>query len=130
MDTTTALFAAILLPTFAMVANMVLARASDFRDAVTFAAALATFACVVQVLANEGSATTPAVELVEVFAGVSIAFNVEPLGLMFALIASGLWVLTHPRLRGAARVRAFVAHARGLIERDRDLIEGRRPRAR
>lgn len=38
-----------------------------------------------------------------------------------------LWILTHPRLRGSARVRAFVSFVRDLIERDRDLIEGRRP---
>lgn len=40
-----------------------------------------------------------------------------------------LWVLTHPQLRGSARITAFIRYVRGLIERDRDLIEGRRPRA-
>ena len=40
-----------------------------------------------------------------------------------------LWILTHPELRNAARVRAFLAFMRELVERDRDLLEGRRPRA-
>ena len=40
-----------------------------------------------------------------------------------------LWVLTHPELRGTARVRAFTDFMREVIERDRALIEGRPPAA-
>ena len=40
-----------------------------------------------------------------------------------------LWVLTHPELRGTARVRAFTEFMREVIERDRALIEGRPPAA-
>jgi molybdate transport repressor ModE-like protein len=36
-----------------------------------------------------------------------------------------LWVLTHPDLRASARVSVFTQFIRGLIERDKDLIEGR-----
>lgn len=36
-----------------------------------------------------------------------------------------LWVLTHPELRGSARVRAFIEFVRGLVARDRAAIEGR-----
>ena len=39
-----------------------------------------------------------------------------------------LWLLTHPQLRGAARIMTFMAFLRELIARDRDLFEGRRPR--
>jgi len=42
---------------------------------------------------------------------------------------SGLWVLTHPDLRGAARITAFTAFLRQLVARDADLFEGRRPRS-
>lgn len=38
-----------------------------------------------------------------------------------------LWVLTHPELRGSARVRAFTQYMRTIIKRDRDLLEGQRP---
>jgi len=41
-----------------------------------------------------------------------------------------LWVLTHPELRGSARVTAFTRFLRGLVARDVDLIEGRRPQPR
>lgn len=40
-----------------------------------------------------------------------------------------LWVLTHPQLRGSARIRAFMQAARDFIERDRALIEGQLPQA-
>jgi DNA-binding transcriptional LysR family regulator len=39
-----------------------------------------------------------------------------------------LWVLTHPQLRGSARISTFTRFLRELIRREKDLIEGRRPR--
>lgn len=38
-----------------------------------------------------------------------------------------LWVLTHPDVRRAARVRAFTTYIANQIHLDRDLFEGRRP---
>ncbi|MCP4806163.1 MAG: LysR family transcriptional regulator [Proteobacteria bacterium] len=35
-----------------------------------------------------------------------------------------LWVLTHPDLRSSARVQAFTRFVRGVIDRDRALLEG------
>ncbi len=40
-----------------------------------------------------------------------------------------VWLLTHPKLRGTARIKVFLAHMREVLKRDVDLIEGRRPRA-
>ncbi len=40
-----------------------------------------------------------------------------------------LWVLTHPDLRAAARVRAVTEHIADCVIADRDLFEGRRPGA-
>lgn len=40
-----------------------------------------------------------------------------------------LWLLTHPDLRQNARVRAFIDHMTAAIEGERDLLEGRRPKA-
>lgn len=40
---------------------------------------------------------------------------------------AGLWLLTHPDLRRAARVRAFLDFVGAAIARERDLIEGRVP---
>ncbi|MEM7158516.1 MAG: LysR family transcriptional regulator [Myxococcota bacterium] len=46
-----------------------------------------------------------------------------------AAVGVHLWVLTHPKLRASPRIRAFRDFMRQLIDRDRDLIEGRRPRS-
>ncbi len=42
---------------------------------------------------------------------------------------SHLWALTHPELRGTARISAFLRFVRGIVAEERDLFEGRRPRA-
>jgi multicomponent Na+:H+ antiporter subunit D len=36
----------------------------------------------------------PRIDLVEVLPGLSLSFEVEPLGMLFALVASGLWIVT------------------------------------
>ena len=38
-----------------------------------------------------------------------------------------LWVLTLPQLRGSARILAFTRFMRAVVQRDRELLEGRRP---
>ncbi len=112
MDTNTAIFLSMLIPVGASVANLILRNAPDLRDGVTLAAAIATFAAVMTVLSNEGNGATAPVALLEVLPGLSIAFNVEPLGLMFALIASGLWILTHIYAVGYMRGNNEDNHAR------------------
>lgn len=42
---------------------------------------------------------------------------------------SQLWILTHPELRGTARISTFTRFVRGIVAEERDLWEGRRPRA-
>jgi len=95
MDTNLAIILTILIPVAASAANLILRNHANLRDSVTLGAAMATFAAVLVILNTVGNATTAPLSLVEVLPGLSIAFNVEPLGLMFAIIASGLWILTH-----------------------------------
>ena len=42
---------------------------------------------------------------------------------------SHLWVLTHPELRGAARISAMLSYLREIAREDLDLFEGQRPQA-
>ena len=112
MATVTAIYLAMLIPALAAVMNIVLRNSPNLRDGMTLAAAVATFGCVLQVLANEGNGTTEAVTLAEVMPGLKIAFHVEPLGLMFALIASGLWIITHLYGVGYMRGNNEKNHAR------------------
>ena len=112
MDTNTAIFLTMLLPSAAALANLVLRHQANLRDSVTLAAALATFASVLVILSNVGNATTTEISLFEVFPGLDIAFNVEPLGLLFAIVASGLWILTHIYAVGYMRGNAEDNHPR------------------
>ena len=66
----------------------------NVRDAVTVVATLVTFAWVVQLLPLVLDGQRPALTLFEVMDGVPIAFEVEPLGMLFGLVASGLWIPT------------------------------------
>ncbi|PHQ97107.1 MAG: cation:proton antiporter [Marinosulfonomonas sp.] len=95
METNTAIILSMLIPAGASALNLILRNHPNLRDSVTLGAAFATFASVMTILANVGNGTTEPLTLLEVLPGLSIAFNVEPLGLLFAIVASGLWILTH-----------------------------------
>ena len=112
METSTALMLTMLIPALAVVINLVLRNSPDLRDGLTFLAALATFGAVLTILYNEGNGTTEAFVLFEVLGGLNLAFSVEPLGLMFALLASGLWITTHVYGVGYMRGNKESDHAR------------------
>ena len=112
LDTMTAIYAAMLLPLVAMAGNMVFSESKNIRDTFTLLCAGLTFGCVLIVLSNVGNGITEPVSLFNVFPGIDIAFNVEPLGLMFALIGSGLWILTHIYGVGYMRGNNEKHHAR------------------
>ena len=66
----------------------------NVREAVTFAAALALFLAVLGILPAVQTGARPALTLVQIAPGLSLAFTVEPLGMLFALVASSLWIVT------------------------------------
>jgi multicomponent Na+:H+ antiporter subunit D len=109
METNTAILLSMILPMVAAVLNIVLRNRPNLRDGLTLAAAVATFLCVLAILSNVGNGTTEPLVIGAVMPGLDLAFNVEPLGLLFAIVASGLWILTH--LYG-------VGYMRGNDERD------------
>ena len=92
--------------------NLVFRNRADLRDGITLAAAVATFLMVLSILSGVGNGTTEPLVLFEVFPGLDIAFNVEPLGLLFAIIASGLWIITHLYGIGYMRGNNEEHHAR------------------
>ena len=103
---------AMALPAAAMVTNLVFRDRPNLRDGLTLAAAVATFLTVLAILAAQGNATSPAHAWFTVMPGLDLAFHVEPLGLMFALIASGLWIVTHIYGVGYMRGNKEGHHAR------------------
>lgn len=67
-------------------------RWPNLREAVTLLTAALLFAAVYQLLDPVLAGQRPAIELASPLAGLPVAFAVEPLGMIFALIASGLWI--------------------------------------
>ncbi len=85
--------AAVALPLVGAVLIVAARRAPNLREAVTLATAVALFAVVATLYPQVAAGGRPAVTLFETLPGVPFAFAVEPLGLLFALVASGLWIV-------------------------------------
>ena len=113
MDVSTLIFLSLLFPVLATASNL-LVRESDanLRDGLTFAAAVLTFASVLAILFKLGNETSATWTLLSIVPGLDIAFSVEPLGLLFALIASGLWFVTHLYAVGYMRGNNEANHPR------------------
>ncbi len=66
----------------------------NLREAVTLITAVILFALVAGIYPTVAAGGTPSVILAEMLPGLSIAFVVEPLGMIFAGVASFLWIVT------------------------------------
>lgn len=76
---------ALVLPLFRRVPNL--------REAVTLLTALALAAIVLLLLPVVEAGGRPEAKLFDVAPGLAIAFEIEPLGMLFALVASLLWIV-------------------------------------
>jgi multicomponent Na+:H+ antiporter subunit D len=65
----------------------------NLRESITLATAVLLFGTVLQLLDPVLAGARPELVLFETLPGLSIAFKVEPLGMLFGLIASGLWIV-------------------------------------
>ncbi|MEO0341947.1 MAG: proton-conducting transporter membrane subunit [Pseudomonadota bacterium] len=105
------ILAVIIVPGLAAFTNWIFAKRPNLRDTLTLLIAFATFGLVLTLFRQVGSASLAPMTLLEVFPGITLAFHVEPLGMMFAMIASGLWILTHIYGVGYMRGNNEKAHA-------------------
>ena len=64
------------------------------RETVTLVTAVALFALVASLFPEVMDGARPAALLVETLPGLPLAIEVEPLGMLFALVASFLWIVT------------------------------------
>jgi multicomponent Na+:H+ antiporter subunit D len=84
---------AILVPLVGAVFIVLAGSRPNLRDGLTLAIAVALFALVLRVaLGDDGPVETMLIELVP---GLSIALHNETLSILFATVASGLWIVTH-----------------------------------
>ena len=68
-------------------------RRPNPREGATLIGAVILFAAVLALLTHVLAGERPALHLLDVLPGLSIAFSLEPLGMLFATVASGLWIV-------------------------------------
>lgn len=88
-----ALYLAIFLPFAATALLAALDRWPNVRDVTSVVTALVTFGLALIVLRGFLDGAPMGFSLIDVMPGLPIAFGVEPLGMVFALLASGLWIV-------------------------------------
>ncbi|MFP3943578.1 MAG: monovalent cation/H+ antiporter subunit D family protein [Alphaproteobacteria bacterium] len=86
-----AVLAAVFLPFIGAVLAVLAGRSPNFREFLTLLTSVLTFGAVLK-LAADGLPPGEIV-LVQMLPGLDVKFAAEPLGLVFALIASGLWIV-------------------------------------
>jgi multicomponent Na+:H+ antiporter subunit D len=84
----------IFLPLFAAGGIALLGSRPNLRDSFMVASAVAVFAAVLSLYLRMEDGAALAVTLFEIIPGIAFGFSIEPLGMVFALVASGLWTLT------------------------------------
>ncbi|MEE8522309.1 MAG: proton-conducting transporter membrane subunit [Thermoanaerobaculia bacterium] len=95
MSAATAAGIAVSWPLFGALLVLLLRRRPNLRETATLATAATLLALVAAVILPAVAAgERPRFEVLEVIPGVDLAFEVEPLGMIFALVASGLWLVT------------------------------------
>ncbi|WP_313952530.1 monovalent cation/H+ antiporter subunit D family protein [Accumulibacter sp.] len=85
--------AALVVPTVGAALIALCHQQPNLRETATLATAATLLFCVVSLLPTILAGERPGVHLTEVLPGLELAFSVEPLGMLFALVASGLWMV-------------------------------------
>lgn len=86
--------AAVLAPLLAVPLILLSSRRPNLRESWTFAAALTQFSVLFSMLPEVLSGSSPESLLPALGPGLSLHLRADPLGFLFALLASGLWMLT------------------------------------
>ena len=86
----------VLIPLLGAIGVFVIGRfaSPNVREMVTGIASVSTFAVVLTLVDDVFGGARPSLDVWEVMPGVWLAFEVEPLGMLYALVASCLWIPT------------------------------------
>ena len=84
----------LLIPLLGALPVSLLGRWPNLREAASLTTAVALFVVVLGALRLHLAGGTPELVIVEMLPGLPLALALEPLGMVFALVASGLWILT------------------------------------
>ena len=94
MTSSLALQLCLLVPLLGAAGIVAAGRWPNLRETVTLVTSGALFAVVLVVLAGLLQGDVPTVVLAEPLPGIPLALRPEPLGVLFAVLASGLWIIT------------------------------------
>ena len=94
MTTETAIKLALAIPLIATVLTGLFGKRPNLREMSTLLSAGALFLVVASLAPDVFAGARPSVTLFEVIPNLTMAFQVEPLGMLFALVASFLWIIT------------------------------------
>ncbi|GGJ11338.1 hypothetical protein GCM10008995_21520 [Halobellus salinus] len=86
--------AAVLLPAIGVLAIVALRRNPDVREGATILTALATFGIVASIVPATLSGDVYVTRLGTLVPGIELTLSADPLGMIFALVASLLWLVT------------------------------------
>ena len=106
------IYASLAIPLLACLACVLFARQANLRDGVTLIGAIALFTMVVSIFQSYQSGVVFDASPWTFQPGIELSFKIEPLGLVFALVASSLWILTHIYGVGYMRGNNEKKHAR------------------
>lgn len=94
MDPGMTILVTLLLPVVGAFCVLLLRKNPNAREAATLITGAVTFTQVLRLLSMVRGGEVPALHILEVLPGVNLAFEVEPLGMVFALVAGFLWPIT------------------------------------
>ncbi len=87
------LIAGLAIPAAGAIGIALAGRWPNVRESVTLASAAALFAAVLGLLPTVLAGGRPQLFLIEMLPGIALGLRLEPLGMLFALVASGLWIV-------------------------------------
>ena len=94
MSPETSIGLAISLPLLGAVGIGLTGRHPNLREGVTVVSALIVFGLVSSLIPGVMAGDRPGLTVLEVMPGLALSFEVEPLGMLYGLVASGLWIPT------------------------------------
>jgi len=94
MNSATALLLSIIVPFVGALLIGATGKRPNLREGITITTSLILFLLVWQVVSGFNMGDVVDIQLITLFSGLSIAFHVEPLSVVFAVVASGLWIVT------------------------------------
>ena len=106
------ILAALALPLAACLGCLVFAKQQNLRDGLTLIASIVLLLVVVTILQQFQAGIPVEASWWNFSPGIALAFKIEPLGLVFALVASSLWIATHVYGVGYMRGNKEKKHAR------------------